>query len=123
MLRTTKLTWSPLRGATANAPLFLLTRRLGSTTGGQPLLGETNGLLPRDLNQQKGKAPAQSWPKGGGHKGDPFPGKGHKGDQYKGKGGQYGYQQGQFGRGGSARSRTPTGGYQPDARGSGYKGV
>ena len=38
-------------------------------------------------------------------------------------GGQYGYQQGQFGRGGSARSRTPTGGYQPDARGSGYKGA
>ena len=26
-------------------------------------------------------------------------------------------------RGGSARSRTPTGGYQPDARGSGYKGA
>ena len=50
MSRTTKLTWSPLCGATANAPLFLLTRRLGSTTGGQPLLGETNGLLPRDLN-------------------------------------------------------------------------
>ena len=50
MSKTTKLTWSPLRGATANAPLFLLTRRLGSTTGGQPPLGETNDLLPRDLN-------------------------------------------------------------------------
>ena len=90
--------------------------------------GDQRSATPRPESrskgdQQKGKAPAQSWPKGGGHKGDQFPGKGHKGDQYKGKGGQYGYQQGQFGRGGSARSRTPTGGYQPDARGSGYKGA
>ena len=36
------------------------------------------------------------------------------------KGGLYGQQ---YGRGGSARSRTSTGGYQPDARGSGYKGA
>ena len=90
--------------------------------------GDQRSATPRPESrskgdQQKGKAPAQSWPKGGGHKGDQFPGKGHKGDQYKGKGGQYGYQQGQFGRGGSARSRTPTGGYQSDARGSGYKGA
>ena len=41
--------------------------------------------------------------------------KGHKGDQHKGKGGLYGQQY--------TRSRMPTGGYQPDARGSGYKGT
>ena len=77
---------------------------------------------------RKGNAPAGSWPKGEGPKGGPNAGKGHKadqfkgheGDQQKGKGGQYGQQ---YGRGGSARSRTVTGNYQPDAHGSGYKGA
>ena len=73
------------------------------------------------MHTRKGNAPAGSWPKGEGPKGDPNAGKGHKadqfkghkGDQQKGKGGQYGQQ---YGRGGSARSRTATGNYQPDAR-------
>ena len=75
---------------------------------------------------RKGNAPANPWPKGKGHKGDPYAGKGHNCDQYKGhkinqhkgKGGQYGHQHGQYGRGGTARSRTPTGGYQRVARGT-----
>ena len=45
--------------------------------------GDQRSATPRPESrskgdQQKGKAPAQSWPKGGGHKGDQFPGKGTK---------------------------------------------
>ena len=36
-------------------------------------------------DQQKGKAPEHSWPKGGGHKSDQFSGKGHKGDIGQGR--------------------------------------
>ena len=35
---------------------------------------------------RKGNAPANPWPKGEGHKGDPYASKGHKADQFKGQG-------------------------------------
>ena len=71
---------------------------------------------------RKGNAPAGFWSKGEGFKGGPNAGKGHKADQFKGHRGDQ--QKGkQYGRGRSARSRTLTGNYQPDARGSGYMGA
>ena len=86
--------------------------------------GDHRSASMRPDQKGKGNAPANPWPKGEGHKEDPYANKGHKGDQskgqkgdqHKGKGGLYGHQHGQYGRGRSARSRTPAGGHQPGAQ-------
>ena len=71
----TRSTWFPLYSVTAKASSFLQIHRPDQKGKGDP---------------RKGNAPANPWPKGEGHKGDPYASKGHKGDQYKGhKGDQH----------------------------------
>ena len=90
--------------------------------------GDQRSATPRPESrskgdQQKGKAPAQSWPKGGGHKGDQFPGKGHKVISTKVRAANTATNKGSSVVPDPPDRELPTGGYQPDARGSGYKGA